>query len=114
MLVWIDNYCTDHPVDNVYRASAALVDEFEKRFVDVVVPEETAINQRYLVADQLRQIRVQSKAALLGMEENAHQPARLVAKDTAGNRVNLAFHDPEPVHQPLARAPAARPEEVPE
>ena len=31
MMVWIDNYCTDHPVDNVYRASAALVDEFRQK-----------------------------------------------------------------------------------
>jgi hypothetical protein len=28
MTAWIDNYCRQHPADNVYRASAALVDEF--------------------------------------------------------------------------------------
>jgi hypothetical protein len=31
MMVWIDNYCRDHPADNVYRASAALVDEFRQK-----------------------------------------------------------------------------------
>ena len=31
MMVWIDNYCRDHPADNVHRASAALVDEFRQK-----------------------------------------------------------------------------------
>ena len=31
MTAWIDNYCKQHPVDNVYRASAALVDEFKQK-----------------------------------------------------------------------------------
>src|ERR1700737_1059664 len=31
MMVWIDNYCRDHPADNVYRAAAALVDEFKQK-----------------------------------------------------------------------------------
>ena len=31
MMAWIDNYCRDHPADNVYRASAALVDEFRQK-----------------------------------------------------------------------------------
>jgi hypothetical protein len=29
MAAWIDDYCRRHPADNVYRASAALVDEFK-------------------------------------------------------------------------------------
>jgi hypothetical protein len=28
---WIDNYCRQHPGDNLYRASAALVDEFRRK-----------------------------------------------------------------------------------
>jgi hypothetical protein len=28
---WIDNYCRRHPADNVYRSSAALVDEFRHK-----------------------------------------------------------------------------------
>ena len=31
VMVWIDNYCKQHPADNVYRASAALVDEFRQK-----------------------------------------------------------------------------------
>jgi hypothetical protein len=31
MMAWIDNYCRQHPADNVYRASAALVDQFRER-----------------------------------------------------------------------------------
>jgi hypothetical protein len=31
MMAWIDNYCRQHPADNVYRASAALVDQFRQR-----------------------------------------------------------------------------------
>ena len=31
MTAWIDNYCRQHPADNVYRASAALVDEFRQK-----------------------------------------------------------------------------------
>jgi hypothetical protein len=30
-MVWIDNHCKTHPADNLYRASAALVDEFRQR-----------------------------------------------------------------------------------
>jgi hypothetical protein len=31
MMAWIANYCRDHPADNVYRASAALVDQFRQK-----------------------------------------------------------------------------------
>ena len=31
MMVWIDNYCRNHPADNLYRASAAFVDEFRQK-----------------------------------------------------------------------------------
>jgi hypothetical protein len=31
LMGWIDNYCRDHPVGNVYRAAAALVDEFRQK-----------------------------------------------------------------------------------
>ena len=31
IMVWIDNYCGQHPSDNLYRASAALVDEFRQK-----------------------------------------------------------------------------------
>jgi hypothetical protein len=31
MMAWIDNYCRQHPTDNVYRASAALVDQFREK-----------------------------------------------------------------------------------
>jgi len=31
MMVWIDNYCRNHPTDNVYKASAALVDQFRQK-----------------------------------------------------------------------------------
>jgi hypothetical protein len=31
MMARIDNYCRHHPADNVYRASAALVDEFRQK-----------------------------------------------------------------------------------
>jgi hypothetical protein len=31
MMVWIDDYCKNHPADNLYRASAALVDEFRQK-----------------------------------------------------------------------------------
>jgi CHAT domain-containing protein len=30
-MVWIDDYCRNHPADNLYRASAALVDEFRQK-----------------------------------------------------------------------------------
>jgi hypothetical protein len=28
---WIDKHCSQHPADNVYRASVALVEEFQRR-----------------------------------------------------------------------------------
>ena len=31
MMVWIDNYCKKNPDENVYRASAALVDDYRQR-----------------------------------------------------------------------------------
>ena len=31
IMAWIDNYCGRHPGDNLYRASAALVDEFRQK-----------------------------------------------------------------------------------
>ena len=31
MTVWIENHCKQNPADNVYRASAALVDELRRR-----------------------------------------------------------------------------------
>ena len=31
IMAWIDNYCGQHPSDNLYRASAALVDEFRQK-----------------------------------------------------------------------------------
>jgi hypothetical protein len=31
MTAWIDNYCKHHPAENLYRASAALVDEFKQK-----------------------------------------------------------------------------------
>jgi hypothetical protein len=31
MMAWVDTYCRNHPADNVYRASAALVAEFRQK-----------------------------------------------------------------------------------
>jgi len=31
LMAWIDNYCRQNPTENVYRASAALIDEFRQR-----------------------------------------------------------------------------------
>ena len=31
IMAWIDNYCGQHLSDNLYRASAALVDEFRQK-----------------------------------------------------------------------------------
>ena len=31
IMAWIDNYCGRHPGDNLYRASAALVDELRQK-----------------------------------------------------------------------------------
>jgi hypothetical protein len=31
MMVFIDHYCRNHPTDNLYAASAALVDQFRER-----------------------------------------------------------------------------------
>jgi hypothetical protein len=31
IMAWIDNYCDRHADDNLYRASAALVDEFRQK-----------------------------------------------------------------------------------
>jgi len=31
MASWMDQYCASHPLDNLFTASAALVDELEKR-----------------------------------------------------------------------------------
>ena len=37
--------------------------------------------------------------ALLGMEKNAHQPARLIAEDAIARRVDLAFDELETIHR---------------
>jgi hypothetical protein len=31
MMAFINNYCRNHPTDNLYRASAALVDQFRQK-----------------------------------------------------------------------------------
>lgn len=31
IMTWIDNYCGQHPTDDLYRASAALIDEFRQK-----------------------------------------------------------------------------------
>jgi hypothetical protein len=30
-MAFINNYCRNHPTDNLYRASAALVDQFRQK-----------------------------------------------------------------------------------
>ena len=31
IMVWVDDHCSQHPDDNLYRASAAFVDEFRQK-----------------------------------------------------------------------------------
>ena len=63
--------------DLVHRAEngrhiAALVEDFQKRFVRVLIAQKRAVHQRELVANQLRHIRMEPQAALLGVEKHAH------------------------------------------
>src|ERR1041384_7481045 len=52
--------------------------------------------------------------ALLGGEKNAHQPARLIAENTLGNRINFAIEKFESVDEFLAGILAALPDNLPE
>ena len=52
-----------------------------KRFAHVLVGQKRAVHQAELVADELRQVRMQAQPALLGVKEHAHQAPRLVAED---------------------------------
>ena len=83
--------------DVVHRAQngrhiAALIEDFQKRFPHVPVPQKRAVHQGKLVANQLRQVGVRLQAAL---------------KDALGNRINIAAHQPETIHQLLAEPIAA-------
>lgn len=78
---------------------AALVEDGEKGFRDVGVVQKIPVHQRDLAADELRQVGMQPQAALLRVQENPHQPARLVAEDAVARRVNLALDELEPVHR---------------
>ena len=61
--------------------------------MDMFVGDEVAVDEREFLPDPLRQIRVQFEPALLGVEEYAHQLARLIAKNTARRRVDESVQD---------------------
>ena len=91
------------------RHAAALVEDGQEGLPHVLVGQEGAVHQGKLVADELGEVRVQAQAALLGVEKNAHQPARLVAEDAVGGGVDFAVDEFEAVHRFAAglRPPAA-------
>ena len=84
------------------RHVAALVQDAQKRLAHVLVVKKRAVRERQLVADELRQIRVQPQPALLRMQIDAHQPPGLIAKHPRGGRVNVAVNEFEAVHHLLA------------
>ena len=78
--------------------------------------QERAVHQAKLVADELGQVRVQAQPALLGVEEHAHQAARLVAEDAVGGGVDFTVDELEAVHGlvgGLAAPPGSKAESLP-
>ena len=60
------------------RNIAPLVEDLEEGFSHVPVVQKLTVYERKFTPHQLRQIRVQPQAPLLGMEEHPHEPARLL------------------------------------
>ena len=63
------------------------------------VTEEFTIHEFDLVADELREIGVKAQAALLRMEKDAHQAARLIAEDAVTRGMNLAVDEFKSIHR---------------
>lgn len=63
---------------------AALVEDFEEGLVDVFVAEEGAIDEGDLVPDHLGEVGAELEAALLEVEEDAHEASGLVAENPRG------------------------------
>ena len=61
---------------------AALVENLEKRLVVFRVVDEVVVHQRDVVAQQLREVGVKLEAALLGVQEHAHESSRLIPENT--------------------------------
>jgi len=70
----------------------------QERFADVFVVQKVTVHEGKLVADELRKVGMQGHPPLLCVKENAHEPARRVAKNPVGDGMNLALDEFETVH----------------
>lgn len=85
------------PEDGGYVA--ALIKDFEEGLVDVFVAEEGAIDEGDLVPDHLGEVGAQFKAALLEVEEDAHEASGLIAEDPRGGGGDGGWGDFETVDE---------------
>jgi hypothetical protein len=89
-------------IDIVHRAEdwrnvSALVENGQKALTDVLIGKKRAIHERELIANELKEVRMQSQAALLGIEKHAHEAAGLIAEDAIGRGVDFAVDEFETV-----------------
>jgi len=63
------------------RHRSPLTEYFNKSLMHMGIAQEIAIHQRQVFSNELRQVWVQLESSLLGVKEDAHQPARFIAKD---------------------------------
>ena len=81
------------------RHLAAPFENGQESLADVFVVQKLAVHERKLAADQLGEVGMQRQMPLLGVEKNAHQPARRVAEDAVVRRADLTVHKNKSVHR---------------
>ena len=88
--------------------AAAPVEDLEERLAHFRVVDEALVHQRHAVAEQLGQVGVNVEAALLRVEEDAHEPMRLFLEHTRRARQQLAIDDVEAVKRLRFFAPTEK------
>src|SRR5215472_14875172 len=61
------------------------------------IRQKGAVHQPKLITNELGEVRVQAQAALLCVQEDSHQPARLFSKYSRRNRVDLPVQNLESI-----------------
>ena len=74
----------------------------------MLVRQEGAVHEGELSPDQLGEVRMQPEIALLGVQEHAHEAARLVPEDAGAGGVDFAVDELEPVNRLGGSLPARR------
>ena len=86
------------------RDAAALVEDFQKGFAHMGVAQKGIIDQRELVANELREVGMQLQVALLCVEKNPHQALGPIAEYMLVERMDFAIENFEAIDDLLAHA----------